>query len=433
MLVLVGSLLLAPARAGAHGDVPLARRLESLPGEDGPTNWVLSTNFGVMTSSDPDGYVCEESFRGGIDFQIAVLGVHQWVLFTEGRILRTDDGCTFETVRMLPARPRDVAVRRSSDRVAFTHNGAELAGLWTSDDGGDRFERTLQRDGFHFGSVEFTAEGRPIVAGYPTGADVEQRGAARFLFGGTSVEVRRLDAFRYPKLLAVRAGQIAWLGRRNGEIVVNWGTPDDLDRHSHRVAATPSSAAFSADGSTLWIAGVGKPSAGGGTSQSRGFLVGTSTAGGNVRFERRFEDHSALCVETAAGEVYVCGKRGRDGADLQRATGSGELVDVLDFRDLRGPSDRCSTQSDVGSACPAVWPDLAHALEIEAGGDAGEGDTIDDAGAGGDVVRPKQRADMDASGCSVGKRAGRRPGAPGWLLCLIGGLSLARSRRRGRR
>ena len=383
-----------PSNAAAHGDVPLATDLRAWPG-DSNDRWVLETNFGIVTSSQPRRYACEESFSGSGDYQLAALGVDSWVAFTETEILRTEDGCTFQNVRSVPRLVRDSAARPSARQVAFVHNATDVAGVWRSDDRGESFARIDRRSELYYTGVDFLGDGRLVVAGYVTGPN-ESRGEARFfaIDGSSSSSLRRAGPYKYPKLLAVRGEQIAWLGRKEGSNYMLWGTIDTPVRGTREIASWPSDAVFSKEERRLWVAGVGDRS-GGDDSNKRGFLVGRRSDDGSITYEKRLDSHSALCVGRANDTIYVCGRHDRESADLQRVTSEG-VEDVLDFRRMKGPRSGCDDSSNVGSACPTVWPDLRDALDKRSGdAEVGDTGTTSDAAVSDASMRPDPDTSSD--------------------------------------
>ena len=402
---------LSAAGAAAHGDTPLPESFTGAPG--GSSGWVLKANFGVITSDQPCHLVCEEAFGGGDRFSIAAYGLDEWVLFTDDRIVRTDDGCNFEEVRKNSDNAADWAMHRPSGKLAFFINDGSDKGIWMSTDRGKSFSRMeVEKPDLTLTTLQFTGDGRLFVAGYVPSTDPSSQAAdGRFFFADKPGEVTEVSAYEYPQLLASHGDKILWLGRSSEGQELVLGRVDQPVGSTKSVEAWPSGATFSEDGTEIWVSGVEK--------ESRGFLHGTLD-GENVSWELRHSGHSALCVGYGRDDLHVCGKNAREGFDLQRRTGSGELEGLVNFEQLAGPRQNCPEGSDVATTCPAVWSELAKSLDIDPDGSSG-GSCDSPAGGGPDAGGEADAGGGDATGGSAtGSSCSTHGGGPaGGLFALI--------------
>lgn len=384
-------LLLLPAAAFAHGDTPLPTDLTSVD----DSQWVLRTNFGLLTSDAPDRYVCEEAFAGGDDFQVGVLGLNEWLIYTHDAVLYSPDGCDFEIRQEIPRKPAGVAVSPDRSRAAYLINVEDAAetGVWWTEDAAETVEQAgLDTSTMHLSRAAFLDQSRLLVSAYSS-ADAN-RGEARLVVAnlddGTTSQLEGLDGLSYPYVLDVRSDWLVWLARDDSGQKIFWGPLDEPTRHSKAVESWPSGAELGEDGQTVWVSGV--------HTEARGVLVGDASA--EPVWTNKLVDHSADCVGYVDGAYHLCARRDREGHDLSRVGADGSLQAVVDFSQLAGPRQDCPADSDVATTCPAVWPELATALDIEvegAGGDTGA-DAGSDAGAdagGGDG------SGGDSGGCST--------------------------------
>ncbi len=434
-LAVAATIVAFVSAASAHEGPPIAEDLQVWQ-EGGETRWVFQTNFGVMTSEAPRRYVCEEAFEGGVRFHVAALDTDTWVAFTGNAIMRTDDGCRFEKVRDLSSGVVDVAVRRESEEVAYLMNGPEAYGIWSSSDAGESFEKlSIDRPDLEINAISFVDEGRLAVSAFVSGsAEGVEQGEGRIFTTDAPGEARVLDGYAYPTLLAARGDQILWQGRLGDEQHVVWGTLDAPVDATRAVEGIPRTGAIDLEGNEVWAGRI--------DGDGRGLLHGVGGETG-VAWEVVDEDHTATCLATSGGEVYVCSRRGREGYDLERRE-SGEGAEMaVDFQHLEGPRASCPEDSSVAQTCPGVWGSLEDSLEERAGGDAADaGAGTDTDVAGGDAAGPGDVAggsDGDAGRGSAGGNgaagAGCRtvPGElpvslAGWLL--VGGLVVRTARRR---
>ncbi len=416
-LAVLTMVLLFPAAAWAHGSTPLATDVMGV----GDSQWVLQTNFGLITSDAPHHYVCEEAFAGGEDFQVGVLGLHEWLLFNHDNIIYTADGCNFETRQDLPRKPAGVAVSDDHSRAAYLLNvtaDPSQSGVWWTDDAAESVQRVdFDASSLHLSRAVFLDDARLLVSGYSS-ADAD-RGAARLVIvnldDGTTTDLGGTDGLKYPYVFDAASDWIVWLARDGDAQKIYWGPTDDAARYSTEVASWPSGAVLAADGQTVWISGA--------LDQAHGVVVGDTSA--DPVFSTTLDDHSAMCVGLIGQDHYLCARRDREGHDLSSVGADGGVEPVVNFADLQGPRSDCPADSQTVTTCATVWPELAEALDIEIGPQAGS-DAGSDAGDAGTPATDKVQATNDG-GCSA-----TGGGVPvGWLVC-VGTMALAMqvSRRR---
>ncbi len=419
LAILIAIFCCFPASALAHGGAPIAEQVLDV----GSSEWVVHTNFGMITSEDTQAYVCEEAFDGGGRFQVAALDLHRWVVFTREAIWYTEDGCDFEKISELPKHAAGIATSPDRERVVYVLNAEdpEVGGLWQTEDGRTFSQVDIDTDGLHLSGARFIDEDRLVVSAYPT--DLSENGAAHLLLvdlvEGTAEDLGNLSPYERPYMLDGAGGNIAWFAREGTSYVFFWGTPDEPMRESTDLEMWPDGAKVSENGQTVWIAGAG--------ADGRGVLEGSMTR--FPRFEERWADHSALCIGGDADSHLMCARRDREGHDLSRITDGDQFESALNFEELTGPRDDCPAGSDVATACPPVWPELALALGMEVEGAGG-----DDAGSGGDAGVPadvgaEQESGGSEGGCSV--VGGGRGGADTtwWWSAAILAAGVLRGRR----
>ncbi|MFB6351401.1 MAG: hypothetical protein ABEN55_22990 [Bradymonadaceae bacterium] len=369
------AVLLAAHTAAAHGGSPQSQTV-GVWEEGDEASWMLKTNFGVMTSEHPREFVCEEAFDGGGRFRAAAFDTRTWVIFTADKITRTEDGCSFQKVRDLPGAITDLAIHRSSSKVAFAINSGEIRGIWSSSDAGESFVKvTIDRPNLKLMTIAFDANGKLVVSasvdGPIEGAD---QGDARFFTAENPDEAVAADAFSRPYLLDVRNGRLLWQGRDSEGWNIVWGSLDAPSGSSRAIDAWARGGVIGPEGNQaqdFWVVGSEK--------KVRGLLHGTSSEG-RVEWDVVAPDHSGICISKFGRHLYLCSRRDREGHDLERrSVGGGSGEGLVDFRELRGPYGRCGDDTDVGRTCPAVWPELADSLGIETAPDSA------DTGVDGDV------------------------------------------------
>ncbi|QDG51253.1 hypothetical protein FIV42_11025 [Persicimonas caeni] len=402
--------MMVSTSASAHGSEPLPTDLSAV----GDSQWVMRTNFGLITSEAPERYVCEEAFAGGDDFQVGVLGLHEWLVFTHDAVLYSPDGCDFEIRQQIPRKPAGVAVSPERTRAAYLINVDDAAeqGVWWTDDAGQTVEKVSIDAPLHLTRAAFLSESSLVVSAYST--DDAVRGAAHLLLvdldEGTHRELVELDGLTYPYVFDVHEqGWVVWLGRDGDQMRVYWGPITNPTAHARAVDSWPSGAVLTDRGLKVWVSGV--------FEDARGVLVGEQ--GVDPLWSETLVDHSAMCVAYVDGAHHLCARRDREGHDLSRVGADDSLAAAVEFTRLAGPRNDCPADSDVAQTCPAVWLELADALGVEV--DSGGGD------AGGEADAGASDSPGGDGGCSTGGSGG-----PVGVWWLIGGVwGLWRTRRLG--
>jgi hypothetical protein len=399
------ALSLVPASVFGHGGLPLPTELSAV----GDADWVLRTNFGLLTSEQPERYVCEEAFAGGDGFQVGVLGLNEWLIFTRAAVIHTSDGCDFEIRQEIPKKPAGVAVSPDHSRAAYLINVDEPteAGVWWTEDAGQTITQAdFDVAGLELTRAKFLDNTRLLVSAYSSEDD--NRGPGRLIVvnldDNTTEQLPGLDGINYPYLFDAESDWVIWLGRDDVGQRIFWGPIDEPTRHSTAVDSWPSGARLSDDGQTVWISG--------GQEGTRGVMVGDTSQ--EPIWSDEFVDHSALCVGRVGEAYHLCARRDREGHDLARVAADGSLEPVVNFAELLGPRDDCPAGSDVASTCPSVWPELAPALGIEVEG-APDAGTVADAGAS-DAGTSGSGGGGESGGCSTGG------GSPVGLVWIAGGV-----------
>ena len=342
-----------PATAFGHAEEPATKTIFAR--DDG---WVARANVGIITSQRPDELICEEAFLGGDGWLLAAFGLNEFVTFGATTVMRTDDGCDFETVLEIERKPSDVATHVTSGSVAFVMNGTETDGVWVSSDRGRTFERMtpFDVDVVHTTALRFVDENTLVVSGY----DRDQAGLGlMYAVDLTTQTASALDVpngVTYPYLLdAAPSGHLLLLGRA-GDQIVFWGPTEDVGQNEFVASTWPSGARLSEDGQTAWVSGV---------LNGNSVAVGTLDAGGVAQWSSIAEDNTAGCVEPVGEDVYFCGLARFDEFDILSVDSGGEVRGVLDFRDFAGVRSDCPDDTEVGTVCPLAWEQLAPYFGIE--------------------------------------------------------------------
>lgn len=459
--------LLWPAWALGHGSLPLNRRVVALPAVE-PSGaaepaWVLVTNFGVVTSRAPTRYVCEEAFGGSESFLLEVLGIDEWVVFTPQAVLRTQDGCRYDTVMPLSRRPAASAALVASREVAFADNTEAGARVWISSDAGQSFEaREMGTPGdpatsLRITGLGFVGAGQLLVSGYHTSET--RRGEARLLVLDTSAAggLRELalahdpgapeTTLTYPFLLAARDGHFLWHARFEGSNRLFWGTPESPGLYARAMRTWPSGAALGAGGTMAWLTGFEATPAGHTAGHVGGVARGELRDAGVV-WEVVSDPHGGACVDVGAGQTLVCGRGAVEGYELARwpadVAANVPPEGLAGFVDMEGPREDCPADSPVSTVCRQLWPSLAATMGIDvpdgAVADAGPGDEgqVTDASstdAEADETRPAApAANGGGDGCHLtGEQSQAAPpwGLVQWAALALVPLLLRRLRRRG--
>lgn len=344
----------------AHGDPPEGQEIYVVDGDQ----WVYATNFGIIDSHHPHQYVCEEAFGASSDYHVVPLADDHWVTISETHTYTTADGCEFEYVTRQDVWPVDVAYHSDSREVAYVEREAETR-LQYSDDGGESFSVVgADVDEMVPSGIGFIDEGRLVFVGYD-GAD-DRRGEAFVaeidVETGDETVTDIDDELRYPELLDVRDGQMLWFASRDDAPRLLWYRGDDYPGKEWEVDGWPRSGAIGPEGQKVYF---GHP----GVVQK---VEDDETGPDEV-----VDGPRAQCMAvTDDGELLVCGHREDDGYDLARYDGQ-DLESVHDFRELQGYRDDCDGESRTIRNCPAVWEELAPALDIDP---SETSDDVDDGG-----------------------------------------------------
>lgn len=402
--------VLAPNLAWAHAEEPSSETIFAL--DDG---WVLRANIGIVESSNPAEFICEEAFLGGDGWLLGVLGPREWVTFGESSVTRTEDGCDFTTVAELERRPADAAAHRPSGGAAFLMNGVGAnSGLWVSTDRGRTFAliqsfdpATEQTTALRYVDADTIA-----VSGYSR-AD---RGGAGLLWTvdvatGAPTPIALPEGVTYPYLLAAANEHLALLGRLDAQVIF-WGPVNDVAANQYVPTTWPTGAALSADGRTAWITGI---------AQGKGVARGSLDDTGVATWEVVATSNNAACAAPIGDDLYICGVGKQDGADILNVTGTDTVEKVLDFRDFRGTRSDCPVGSAVATVCPLVWRELAPYLgkDPDAVSDVGLPDSggAPDGGDSPDAGAPSGNLPTDTTGCCA--TAGPPATGPGWVIVLV--------------
>jgi len=298
--------------AFGHGSEPISQRFFSL--EDG---WLLQSNFGV-TAETFEGFVCEEAFLGGDQFNVIPLA-EGWVTLADSSIHTSSDGCTFTRTRSLEQAPADSDGTGRS--VIYVSNNDEDGGIWLSQDSGESW-RLIDYDltEIQLTGSRFDSEERAIVSGYDRASGGEGLLLEIDLRGEPSVNELVLgEGIKYPYVFDARGGQVVWLGRTESQQMY-WGPLDDPRRDVLPIETWPSGAVLSADGSKVWLSGL---------EAGKGLTIGTRTEQEAI-WQTVALQTTAGCVGRHESETYVCSMRRFDDADLIEAAADGLLETVID-------------------------------------------------------------------------------------------------------
>lgn len=368
-LIICLCVLLSTSVAHAHGGNPLSQDVHTFP--DG--SWVLMTNFGVMTSAQPEHYVCEEIFLGGMNYQVLPFDLQTWLTISADQVARTTDGgCTFEHVAEREIAPAAVAIDQDRDLAAWLTSGPDGQSMltWSL----DRGETLQERDLSELGLIQWTGlridqDGAFIMSGYSEKEG--ERGQARMITidvaNPTQIqEYQGWEEIRYPYLFDARAGRIAGIANVNGGLALIWDEPERLIETSKPLATWPVSMRMSEDGSMLAVAGA--------TFDGKGQLYERDAITGELLREPIFPDTPNACIAwTGPQEVAFCSRSSAQDFALARGTLDGEMAmeTLVDLQQLQGPREGCAAESALQTTCSLVWPELARALRIDIPGQPG--------------------------------------------------------------
>lgn len=352
---LVASLVavMAAPDVAAHGDPPEGQQIHAVDG-----GWVYNTNFGVVEDQRRHEYVCEEAFGAGTDYHVAPMGPSRWVLLHDSGVHVTDDGCDFERIDSEPDLPVDVAYREDTDEVVAVQRGDTTTIRYSDDGGRDWSVLETDLDERIPSGIGFLEGDRLVFVGYEA-AD-QKRGDAVVaeidIETGDHDDIELDEPLAYPELLDVRDDQVLWFASRDDDPVLFWSRDRDYLAGRTSLDGWPRSGAIDPEGDEVFF---GRPGA-----------VWRVERDGEDQPEEVVSGPRAQCMTaTEQGELLICSHRDDDGHDLVRTDGDGGVEPLVDFRDLQGYRQDCDEGSDTNRTCPAVWEELATALDIETGSD----------------------------------------------------------------
>lgn len=341
--------------AYAHGGEPLPRQLLST----GDGQWVLKTNFGLIRSQDPTRFICEESFLGGDDFLVQVLGTDQWVIATDTNIITTNDGCVFEKGMALKEVPKSLESSPSRQSVMFITNDSSLSStLWISEDRGKSFAplSTGAADVFWTGG-RFIDESRIFLSGYAREGD--DKGSARFIVVTVpSRDVQVINpksSLRYPYVFDGANGMVAGIAadEASGDLMLFYDEPDVLGEVLEPLAVWPTDIELSKDGQSVWVAQSGS---------ATGARYGKRSAEG-VQWAMVLNDVQLFCVAFLDEVLFACTDRDETGAEVIQHRAPDRIPQVQ-FKSLVGARRDCPATSTVSKTCPLIWKEIAKQLRI---------------------------------------------------------------------
>ncbi len=338
--ILIVLFLLVPVQIFAHAEEPAAKSIFKT--ENGI---LIQANFGIIDDFS-DGYVCEEAFLGGDSWKVAVLDQTEWITYGSNNIKRTEDGCSFQTIKESDSIVGDIRVSPDKKTVAYYANGGSEPGIWVSKDRGKSFERIdFEVEGLQITALRFENNATMIISGY----DTNQAGEGFLISVSTqSLESASLaipDEVKFSYLLDANEEGLIWLGRLEAQTIFV-GTRSETDQIQYEPKSWPIGAALSEDGQNIFIGGV---------ENGSGIAVGSRSSG---VFETILKDRAVDCLKRVGEKIYICGLERRDGYDIFELE-KGSLKGVSKFTDIEGPKNSCPDESDVSSICPIVWKDTA--------------------------------------------------------------------------
>jgi hypothetical protein len=413
-IVVLALTMLAPVVAAAHAGAPLARRVQIF----GDGTWSLRTNFGVISSDAPNSFVCEEAFLGGDRFFVAALAPSRYVTFAETSIQRTTDGCEFERVGTPSGRIEDVDSNIDGELYAYVSNG-EGGGVYLSRDDGAGFESVGDVDTsvYQLTTVRFLDPTTLVVGAY----DRENDGAAAIfavdIDANTTTPLTLPDGLSYPYVIAAGGGRLVFNARSMVQTVFV-GTLDDPAMHTREQLpgeSWPTGAAVSNDGSRIYLAGM---------VLGLGVQV-AEWSDTELVWESMLDTEPVGCVNDRDGAVLLCSSVASGGNGDLVSLDATTTTPVVTFSEITGPRD-CPADSDVGTVCPLVWPEVAPALGVEgfeSPPDAGNGADAGEIDAGTNLPNPDDAPIEESGTCSA---VGAGPSGFSLLILLIA----ARARRR---
>lgn len=410
---------ISSATVFAHGGEPLPREVIDV----GQGQWLLKTNFGLIRSQDPTRFICEESFLGGDDFLISVLGPDQWVIATDSNMVRTNDGCTFETGMALDEVPRSLIVSPDRKVVAMVTNDKTLnSPFWYSDDLGKSYKfLSVGIDDVFWTGARFANVNEVVLSGYSSA----EQDKGRAIFARVDMQTKtatRLDVsamLRYPYIFAGSGGFVAGIASdvESGALVLFYDQPNKLGTVIEALEVWPTDIGLSDDGQRIWV---------GQSVSATGARYGQRQAD-TVQWSVIMDGYQLLCVHAIDDVVFACTDRDEWAGDLVTVMGDQPTTKVS-FKQLVGARKDCPSQSEVQKTCPLIWTEIAKQLRIpivDMGQemDMGSSDMDDPMDQSPDMSAPPSQTDQ----CAIG---GHLPhGDVQWThLMWLGVLCLIRRR-----
>lgn len=377
-------LLLMPIQLFAHAEEPAARSIFKTQ-----SGILIQANFGIIADS-VDGYTCEEAFLGGDTWKVGVFSQTEWLTYGSDNIKRTEDGCSFETVKEIDSIVGDIRVSPDKKTVAYFANGGSEPGIWISKDRGKSFQLVDYKfEGLQITALRFSDNSTFLVSAY----DTTKEGKGLLI----SVSMQNLESklitipegVTFPYLLDANVTGIVWLGRL-GEQTIFIGTAEKSDEIQYKPDVWPIGAALSNDGQQIYIGGV---------NDGAGIAVGQRNTG---TFKTIVADHIIDCLNRVGEKIYTCGLERRDGFDvfvLENET----LKGVSKFTNINGPKNDCPDNSAVSTVCPIVWNDSATYFGKEPNVKKSPTDDVDgnESVDMGVDIEGKSEEDSRISGCST--------------------------------
>ncbi|GEM_PF-5023062 len=325
----------------AHAEEPAAKSI--LKNGDAI---IVQANFGIV-SGDMKDYVCEESFIGGETWKMALLGENEWITFGSDAIKRTEDGCTFETVKEINSIVGDIRVSPDKKTIAYFANGGTDKGIWFSQDRGKSFTpSSFPIEGIQITGLRFSNNQTLLISAY----DTTQEGNGILLSVSTqTLETTTIplpEGVTFPYLLDANDEGYVWLGRKV-EQTIFVGKGDKSDELEYIPGAWPTGAALSEDGKFIYVSGV---------NEGAGLSIGNRSTGS---FELHHPDNIFDCLDRVNGKIYLCGLEKRDGFDVFQIQDDNTLKGVVKFSTIEGPKNTCSKDSEVGLVCAIIWKETA--------------------------------------------------------------------------
>src|SRR6266498_1655812 len=433
----VGAALLCPTAAFANGRYPAANLLAFDPVDR--DHIVLAATFGLLESRDGAKtfrWSCESvlGVAGQQDLMIAITSAGATVAAKYDGVVRTSDGCTFESSPQLAGRNvGDLTLFRSAPNiVAAFYVDAKLGGGFDS--------QVIRSDD---GGGSWLPLGPPLPTDFlPLTIDAAPSDASRIYLSG-----RLSSADNYASAV-LRSSD-------GGQTFERSAIPESAEHHLAYIAAVHPSdpnriyvRVWGPSGTTIWLsddAGVNFRKAFTGTDQILGFAI--SPEGNEIAFggpgdgiwiaasdgtnPLRRSDVRPTCLAWSDDGLFACADMKVDGFSLGRSRDGAATFDpVLTFSELCGETG-CGSDAASTVTCANDWTLVGPAVGATCPADAGASDAMIDGGASTTDAAPDEPAPAaGASGCGCALRPSRRTATATGPL-LIAGWAALRARRRG--